>query len=178
MASLLKPGLKFSAEPMSVAPTFGLAPTMSTYSYGDRLEGAPRLGDLYVVCHDLSIQSLNDPERPIGWELIEENTAWFYRVTQMNHAPKPCLVTYRGVDPNPPKGRGRIGSLVFMARKVDTPQDAEITEQKDTDIEVISKYDPLLGGIAEHLNDPVQTAAMSKFTQGKMSYAEMRGLCG
>jgi hypothetical protein len=28
------------------------------------------------------------------------------------------------------------------------------------------------------LNDPVQTDAMAKFAEGKMSYAEMRGLCG
>jgi hypothetical protein len=178
MASLLKPGLKFYAEPTSVAPIVGLAPTMSVYNYGDRLEGAPRVGDLYVVCRDLSIQSLNEPDRPIGWELIEDDGAWFYRVTQMNHTPKPCLVRYHSVDPDPPKGRGRIGSVVFVARKVDAPQNAEITEQKDSDLEVISKYDPMLGGIAEHLDDPVQTAAMAKFAQGKMSYAEMRGLCG
>jgi hypothetical protein len=68
--------------------------------------------------------------------------------------------------------------MVFMARKVDVPQNAEIIEQNDTDLEVISKYVPMLGGIAEHLDDPVQTAAMAKFVQGKMSYAEMRGLCG
>jgi len=172
------PGLKFFAEPMAVKPSVGLAPTMSTYSYGDRLEGAPTHNELYIVCKDGSIQSVYDPSKPIGWELIDEDGAWFYRVTQMNHTPQPCLVRYHSVDPTPPKGRGRIGSMVFMARKVDVPQNAEIIEQNDTDLEVISKYVPMLGGIAEHLDDPVQTAAMAKFVQGKMSYAEMRGLCG
>ena len=31
---------------------------------------------------------------------------------------------------------------------------------------------------AEALGDPAQTAAMKEFTEGKLSYAEMRGLCG
>jgi hypothetical protein len=67
---------------------------------------------------------------------------------------------------------------------VDEPQKAEITEQKDTDDEVDSKLakiatiDPLLAQCAAYLNDPVQTDAMAKFAEGKMSYAEMRGLCG
>jgi len=162
---MAKPGLKFFAEPTSVAPTFGLAPTMSTYSYGDRLEGSPTHNELYVVCKDGSIQSVYDPSRPIGWELIEEDSGWFYRVTQMNHSPKPCLVRYHSVDPDPPKGRGRIGSIVMAYRRVeDAPQDAEIIIQKDIDREVISKYNP---------DDPDQTTALDKFAKG-----QMRGLCG
>jgi hypothetical protein len=31
---------------------------------------------------------------------------------------------------------------------------------------------------AKLLGDPVQIAALEKFQDGKMSYAEMRGLCG
>jgi hypothetical protein len=31
---------------------------------------------------------------------------------------------------------------------------------------------------AQMLNDPVQTQAMKEFNAGKLSYAEMRGLCG
>jgi hypothetical protein len=42
----------------------------------------------------------------------------------------------------------------------------------------LSKIDPLLAHCAVILDDPVQTAAMAKFAEGKMSYAEMRGLCG
>jgi hypothetical protein len=176
---MAKPGLKFFAEPTSVAPTVGLAPTMSTYSYGDRLEGDPKHNELYIVCKDGSIQSVYDPNKPIGWELIEEDGGWFYRVTQMNHMPKPCLVRYHSVDPNPPKGRGRIGSIVMACRRVDdVPQDAEIINQKDDDLEVISKYNPDLAAAASQLDDPDQTAALAKFAKGQMSYAKMRGLFG
>jgi hypothetical protein len=81
---------------------------------------------------------------------------------------------------DPPKGRGAIGSVVVACRRVETPQNAEVTEQKDTGDEVssIAKIDPLLAQCAVILDDPVQTAAMAKFAEGKMSYAEMRGLCG
>ena len=155
----------------------GLEPTMSHYGIPD-LEGAPRPHTTYVVCRDGSIQDHWDRERPIGWELLEKGDRWFYRVTQMNHTPKPLSVFYMGTTEYIPKGRGKIGSVVFAACAVDPPQNAEITEQKDTDLEVISKYNPDLAACAQILNDPVQTAAMAKFAQGKMSYAEMRGLCG
>ena len=47
-----------------------------------------------------------------------------------------------------------------------------------TDIEKIYNYDKTLGHCSQIVNDPVQTAAMAKFVEGKMSYAEMRSLCG
>lgn len=156
------PGLKFFADYIDV-PVDGLAATMSTYSYGDRLEGSPTSNELYVVCKDGSIQSVYDPTKPIGWELFDEDSQWFYRVTQMNHKPKLCIVRYHSMDPNPPAGRGMIGSVVMACRRVEKPQEAEITEQKDPDMEVISKLSPIV-------NDPVQTAAMAK--------GQMRGLCG
>jgi hypothetical protein len=77
-------------------------------------------------------------------------------------------------------GRSGIGSTAT----VEQSQNAEISEQNDGGDEVdsqlksISKIDPLLAQCAALLNDPVQTAAMAKFAEGKMSYAEMRGLCG
>lgn len=46
-------------------------------------------------------------------------------------------------------------------------------------LETISRnLNPQLAAAASFLNDPVQTDAMARFAQGKMSYAEMRGLCG
>jgi hypothetical protein len=42
----------------------------------------------------------------------------------------------------------------------------------------IAKFDPLLAQCAAIVDNPVQTDAMAKFAEGKMSYAEMRGLCG
>ena len=63
--------------------------------------------------------------------------------------------------------------------KMNAPQHAEVTVQKDDgDLEVISKMNPVIADIARHLNDPVQTKAMADFARGKLSYAEMRGLCG
>lgn len=46
-------------------------------------------------------------------------------------------------------------------------------------LETISRnLNPDLAAAASFLNDPVQTDAMARFAEGKMSYAEMRGLCG
>lgn len=121
MAKLIKPGLKFTAE--CIDPLY---PTVSTYG----IEECPMRNEVYVVCQDGSIQSVYEPTRPIGWELLENEDSWYYRVTQMNHLPKRCAVFYRGVEENPPKG---IGSC----RRTET-QDAEISEQQDTGIEVCS----------------------------------------
>jgi hypothetical protein len=177
----MTPGLQFYAEQIDpVYPATGLYPTMSTYGILD-LEGGPTRNELYVVCKDGSIQSVHEPSRPIGWELIEDEfDDWYYRVSQMNHPKKRCAVRYHSRVEDPPAGRGRIGSLVT----IEVPQNAEITQQKDHGSEVasqlksISKIDPLLAQCAVILDDPVQTAAMAKFAEGKMSYAEMRGLCG
>jgi len=86
---------------------------------------------------------------------------------------------------DPPAGRGPIGSVVVAARRIlDPPQQAEIMNQDDGGEEVssqlkkIASIDPLLAQCAVMVGDPVQTAAMAKFAEGKMSYAEMRGLCG
>ena len=180
MVSLMTPGLQFYADQIDpVYPSTGLYPTMSTYGLLD-LEGGPKRNELYVVCKDGSIQSVHEPSRPIGWELIEDGDDWYYRVTQMNHPRKRCAVRYHSRTDNPPQGHGRIGSVVTVER----PQKAEITEQKDEGEELSSKLakiatiDPLLAQCAVMLNDPVQTDAMAKFAEGKMSYAEMRGLCG
>jgi hypothetical protein len=180
MATLKTPGLKFYAEQIDpIYPSTGLYPTMSTYGILD-LEGGPQRNELYVVCKDGSIQSVHEPNRPIGWELIEEGDEWFYRVTQMNHPRKRCIVRYHSRVEDPPVGGGRIGSVVTIER----PRNAEITEQKDqgsdvtSQLEKIASIDPLLAQCAAIVDDPTQTAAMAKFAEGKMSYAEMRSLCG
>jgi hypothetical protein len=184
MAPLKTPGLQFFADRVDpLYPSTGLSPTMSTYGILD-LEGGPERNELYVVCQDGSIQSVYDPDRPIGWELIEDGTEWFYRVTQMNHPRKRCTVRYHSRTEDPPKGRGSIGSVVMACRRREEPQEAEITDHNTTGDEVtsqlksISKIDPLLAQCAVIVGDPVQTAALAKFAEGKMSYAEMRGLCG
>lgn len=219
MARTIKPGLLFQAGVIPQVAT-RLEPTMSTYAYGDRLEGRPRPNTTYVVCKDWSIQDFYEPTRPIGWELLEDEAGWYYRVTQMNHKPKPVALYFRGMADPVPEGNGRIGSIVVMAQR------AEITEQRDEGEEVastpppmprgepvcpgaprkalaqvaqtleavhrvdpdyvagdpqlskIASIDPLLAQCAVVVNDPVQTEAMARFAEGKMSYAEMRALCG
>ncbi len=181
MAILKTPGLKFFADCIDpLYPPTGLFPTMSTYQYGFDLEGGPVKNELYVVCQNGTIQSVYEPDRPIGWELIEEGGEFWYRVTQMNHPRKRCSVRYHSRVADPPAGRGHIGSVVVACRRREEPQEAEITEQKNEDDEVssIAKLDPLLAHCAVIVGDPVQTAALAKFAEGKMSYAEMRGLCG
>jgi hypothetical protein len=180
MTSLKTPGLKFYAEQVDpLYPSTGLYPTMSTYGILD-LEGGPQRNELYVVCQDGSIQSAYEPSRPIGWELIEDGDEWFYRVTQMNHPRKRCAVRYHSRVADPPVGTGHIGSVVT----IEVPRNAEITEQKDDDAEVMSQFkkiatiDPLLAHCAVIVGDPEQTAAMAQFADGKLSYAEMRALCG
>ena len=177
MATSLKtPGLQFYAE--QIDPLHSpeeLLRTPSTYGLLN-LEGGPKRNELYVVCKDGSIQSVYEPSRPIGWELIEEGDEFWYRVTQMNHPHKRCAVRYHSRTEYPPSGRGAVGSVVT----VETSQEAEVTEQKDDGDEMtsISKIDPLLAQCAAIVGDQEQVAAMAKFAEGKMSYAEMRGLCG
>jgi hypothetical protein len=180
----MTPGLKFFAEQIDpVYPTTGLYPTMSTYGILD-LEGGPQRNELYVVCKNGTIQSVYEPDRSIGWELIEEGDEFWYRVTQMNHPRKRCAVRYHSRVEDPPAGRGRIGSVVQICRRVERPQQAEVTEQKDdgddvtSQLKSISNIDPLLAHCAVIVGDPDQTAAMAKFAEGKMSYAEMRMHCG
>jgi len=202
MAQLIKPGLMFQATPLPTPPE-GLAPTMSTYQYGWNLEGCPRTDATYVVCQDGSIQDVHDPSRPVGWELLEDDNGWYYRVTQMNHKPKPLAVFFRGNAEPVPAGSGKIGSVVMVCRRVEEPQNAEVSEQRDdgeevtstppptprsepvcpgaprkTDLEKIASIDPLLAQCAVIVDDPEQTSAMARFAEGKMSYAEMRMLCG
>lgn len=65
---------------------------------------------------------------------------------------------------------------------MDTPQNAEITQAPDDgQKEVTSRLasiDPVLAECAAIVGDPVQTEALTRFAEGKLSYAEMRALCG
>ena len=113
----LAPGIQFYAEVISclgpAMPT--LRRTPSTYSFGDTLEMAPRPNDLYVVCQDGSVQSVWEPDRPIGWEIFETENGWSYRVTQVGFEPRPCLVRYHSrAEEIRPGGHG-VGNSRFAA---------------------------------------------------------------
>ena len=159
MSHLLTPGLQFYAEPMA-----GL-------NHTDIQEAIPMRNELYVVCQDGSFQSVHEPRHKIKWDLVEDGNEWYYRETETNNPLKQCVVRYHSRVADPPVGRGECA---------DSPQHAEITEQKDSDDEVssIAKIDPLLAQCAVVVGDPVQTAAMARFAKGEMSYAEMRERCG
>ena len=75
--------------------------------------------------------------------------------------------------------------MVQICRRIEDPQqNAEVTESRDdgdevsSELDKIASIDPLLAQCAVIVGDPIQTAAMAKFAEGKMSYAEMRMLCG
>jgi hypothetical protein len=63
----------------------------------------------------MTIQSVFEPEKPIGWELLDENDGWYFRVTQVGFSPEPCIVTAVGYVNDFPLGTGQIGSIVKMA---------------------------------------------------------------
>ena len=106
MNSLVIPGLQFYAEPMVVG------------------ESRPQKNELYVVCMDLSIQSVHEPNKIIGWRLIDDGDSWYYT----NPEPAQCLVRFHGVAHDIPKGSGFV----------DEPQNAEVIFQMDNDPEVSS----------------------------------------
>jgi len=140
----MSPGLKFFAE--QIDPLHAPEELLRTTSTSGllNLEGGPKRNELYVVCKDLSIQSVYEPSRPIGWELIEDGDEFWYRVT--NHTRKRCAVRYHSRTDDPPQGCGPIGSVVVACRRVeDSPQNAEVTEQKDDGEEFTSKMRSLCG---------------------------------
>ena len=133
MAPIVRPGVMFKVIEKNDLPKTGLHRTASMYSYGETLELSPKCGDIYVMCKDKSIQSVFNPETPIGWALNEDaNNNFTYRVTQVGHEPKECLVDWAGMMEDVPEGTGHIGSELHMccALCADS-QDAEITEQMD-----------------------------------------------
>ena len=127
-AQLLRPGLRFEVLVMP-EPTQTLQRAPSMYQYGPSLETIPVKDEYYVVCKDYSIQSVSEPTRPIGWELIEEGDDFYYRVTQYGFPPEPLILLTRGRI-HPPDGRGTIGSTVVFCTP-HAPQDAVIIDFED-----------------------------------------------
>jgi hypothetical protein len=145
-AQLIRPGLKFEVSPRP-PPVATLQRTASTYQYGDKLELWPKSNEVYIICKDLTVQSVYEPEKPIGWELLEENDTWGFRVTQMGFKPQPCHVRFVGSDPNPPEGGRGTGTRVLCAmysrEEAFAPQEAIIIEfEEDGEPEVSSPECP------------------------------------
>jgi hypothetical protein len=70
---------------------------------------------LYVVCADGSVQDAYDPEYPIGWEILETDDGWAYRITQVGFEPRRCMVTYHSRIESPPQGGKQVGTHVFVS---------------------------------------------------------------
>ena len=121
LIDFLTPGITFKIPwdgfPLK-KPSEGLERTASTYHYGGSLETTPIAGEHYVMCEDGSIQSCEEPEKPIGWELVKMPGTLFgigWRVSQVGFEPEECFVSILGRVEETPKGRGKIGSQIFKA---------------------------------------------------------------
>jgi hypothetical protein len=131
MVSLIRPGLKFEAFPLPTEPR--LSRTASLYDYGAALELAPRKNEIYIICRDGSVKSVYDASRPIGWELLEDDDRFYYRVTQAGFSPDPVSVIFVGHDIEYPDGDRYLGTCV-------NSRDAIIINFDDGDEEVTSSF--------------------------------------
>jgi len=102
MSATLYPGVQFYAE----------VTQPSRPGYGRKIELAPRPNDLYVICADGSVQSVWEPERPIGWEVFESGYGWYYRISQVGFDPLPCIVRYHSRAKSIPMGAGTVARPV------------------------------------------------------------------
>ena len=115
----MDPGTFFRCRPLEdLYPPTGLHRTASTYEYGSRLETQPDPAKTYVLCNDGSIQDMQDPKCPIGWELLGDLGDWRYRLTQFGFEPKKCEIIIRGAIYPFPDGKGFIGSRIFAEKRV------------------------------------------------------------
>lgn len=162
-----RPGLQFFAEPIDTVYT-RIRPNNQVFRPLGKPEWEPRINELYVICKDGTVQSVYEPEMRIGWELVDENDGWFYRLNQPGAGLRRCLVRYHATSENPPDGRGKLAAEY-------TSPDAPHAE---TIVKIGQLMDPTMADVCSALNDPSQSQAMLKFAEGKMSYAEMRSLCG
>jgi len=136
MDLVLEPGLVFQCYPeFEFQDLDTLTRTHSTYQYGQNLETYP-CDDYYVICKDGSVQSMDSPEKPIGWELISKNDEWYYRITQFGFEPKKLVIVDMNYTSYIPEGRGTIGTKVEVAYS----RQAAIYEDEDSgEPEVTSK---------------------------------------
>ena len=116
--AIIRPGLLFYCRGIeSLYPETGLYRTASVYSYGSQLETQPESNRLYVICADGSVQDANDPDRPIGWEVIESADGTFYRLTQVGFEPRKVDVHAQSMTDTPPRGGKQVGSVVSFEKK-------------------------------------------------------------
>jgi len=93
MTQLIRPGLKFEIFPAHVDSSV-LERTISAYGQ----EIWPCANEIYMVTSDLSIISLFEPAKVIGWELLDENDSWYFRIKSPGCKPHRCSVRCVGYE--------------------------------------------------------------------------------
>ena len=92
---MFSPGVMFQCTPVANENP-GLARSPSLYSLD--LEVAPKIGENYIISNNGFVKSVSNPERPIGWQIIENPKSKFgfqWCVTQVNFEPEDCIVSFR-----------------------------------------------------------------------------------
>ena len=149
---------------MEVAPGDLITLEVASEARYGNFERLPRKNEIYVVCDDMSIQSTHEPGRVIRWKLvIEDDVAYVF---------------------NPHRHEVRLFHVGELPRCMvpTASQLGTITEFDDEGDEVdsfeILPFDPTPMDIARSLGNSEQAEAINKFLEGKISYAEMRMICG
>lgn len=99
MTTLKRPGLVFTAEPLIRSVTS---------HYGSKYEEFPLRNETYIVCRDGTIQALNDPERCILWNIIEEEDRW------TDEKGQPMMVSFVAWCSDVPDGHGSDSRNAFI----------------------------------------------------------------
>jgi hypothetical protein len=155
-----------------------LCRTMSTYGLPN-LEFFPAEDEPYVVCSRfdnlMEVASVNDPERPIGWELIYQNGTYYSRVAQYGFDPVELRVTGIGKANEVPAPK-TVGTVIkFIKMQYEEPQMATIEETKyEEEDEVTSKF--VGRGEETNLKQVDRERHLRTFLAKEFSYDEVREL--
>jgi hypothetical protein len=154
-----------------------LTRSMSTYGHPN-LEFFPAEDEPYVVCSHfdnlMEVASVNDPERPIGWELIYQNGKYYARVAQYGFQPVELRVTGIGKANEVPAPK-TVGTIIkFVKMQYEEPQMATIEETKYEEEDVTSKF--VGRGEETKLKQVDRERHLRTFLAKEFSYDEVREL--
>lgn len=155
-----------------------LTRSMSTYGHPN-LEFFPAEDEPYVVCSHfdnlMEVASVNDPERPIGWELIYQSGKYYARVAQYGFQPVELRVTGIGKANEVPAPK-TVGTIIkFVKMQYEEPQKAVIEDASyEEDEEVTSKF--VGRGEETQLKQVDRERHLRTFLAKEFSYDEVREL--
>jgi hypothetical protein len=118
---------------------------------------------------------VNDPERPIGWELIYQSGTYYARVAQYGFDPVELRVTGIGRANEVPKPK-TVGSVIkFIKMQYEEPQMATIEDTNyEEEDEVMSKF--VGRGEETNLKKVDRERHLRTFLSKEFSYDEVREL--